>query len=78
MFDINNEIQQRIVRNPNVLSGKPTIRGTRIPVHVIIDRFWNGISEAEIVDEYPSLTLDDVRAALAFHLRETMPAEASA
>jgi uncharacterized protein (DUF433 family) len=78
MNDIDYEINQRIVRNPKILAGKPTIRGTRIPVHVIIDRFWNGVSEAEIVDEYPSLTPEDVRAALAFFLRETMPAEASA
>jgi uncharacterized protein (DUF433 family) len=78
MNDIENEINQRIVRNPNILAGKPTIRGTRIPVHIIIDRFWNGVSEAEIVDEYPSLTVEDIRAALANILRENLPGEASA
>jgi uncharacterized protein (DUF433 family) len=69
MYDIEQEIQARIVRDPEILKGKPVIRGTRIPVYVIIDLFWNGISEAEIVDDYPSLTLEDVRAALAYHLR---------
>jgi uncharacterized protein (DUF433 family) len=69
MYDIEQEIQARIVRDPEILKGKPVIRGTRIPVYVIIDLFWNGISEAEIVDDYPSLTLEDVRAALTYHLR---------
>lgn len=70
MQDIDFEIKQRIVRNPVILAGKPVVRGTRIPVYVIIDLFSNGSSEAEIVDDYPSLHVDDVRAALAFHLRQ--------
>lgn len=77
MNDIELEIRQRIFRDPEILAGKPVIRGTRIPVYVIIDRFWNGISEAEILDDYPSLSQEDVRAALAFHLREVTPADAS-
>lgn len=78
MQDIETEIQQRIHRDPAILGGKPVIRGTRIPVYVIIDLFWNGISEAEIVDDYPSLSLEDVRAALAFHLRQEVATQASA
>ncbi|MBX3440348.1 MAG: DUF433 domain-containing protein [Planctomycetaceae bacterium] len=70
MQDIELEIKERIVRDPEILRGKPVIRGTRISVSVIIDLFWNGIGEAEIVDDYPSLEIEDVRAALAFHLRE--------
>ncbi|HET9660872.1 MAG TPA: DUF433 domain-containing protein [Thermomicrobiales bacterium] len=78
MQDIETEIQKRIHRDPEILAGKPVIRGTRIPVYVIIDLFWNGVSEAEIVDDYPTLSLEDVRAALAYHLRETSTALASA
>jgi uncharacterized protein (DUF433 family) len=78
MQDIENEIKQRIVSDPRILSGKPVIRGTRISVEIIIDRLWNGISEAEIVEDYPSLTLEDVQAALAYHLRRTAVAEATA
>ncbi len=70
MIDIEAEIKERIVCDPEILSGKPVIRGTRIPIYVIIDLFWNGVSESEIVDDYPDLTLLDVRSALAFHLRQ--------
>jgi uncharacterized protein (DUF433 family) len=69
MIDIEVEIEERIVCDPEILSGKPVIRGTRIPVYVIIDYFWNGIAEAEIIDDYPHLSVADIRAALAFHLR---------
>lgn len=71
MIDIEHEIETRIDVNPEILSGKPVIRGTRIPVYVIVDLFSNGISETEIIDDYPSLGNEDVRAALAFHLRKT-------
>lgn len=78
MQDIEREIEARIVSDPMILNGKPVIRGTRISVEIIIDRLWNGITADEIVDDYPSLTLDDVRAALAFHLRLTPVTSASA
>jgi uncharacterized protein (DUF433 family) len=78
MHDIEQEIQERIVSDPEILSGKPVVRGTRISVGIIIDRLWNGVSEAEIVEDYPSLTLEDVRAALAFHLRQVAVSSASA
>jgi uncharacterized protein (DUF433 family) len=78
MYDIEQEIRERIVRDPRILSGKPVIRGTRISVDIIIDRLWNGISETEIVEDYPSLSLEDVQAALAFHLRQTAVSAASA
>lgn len=78
MVDIEQEIADRIVCDPDILSGKPVIRGTRISVSIIIDRLWNGVSEAEIIDDYPSLSTADVRAALAYHLRQTAPSAASA
>jgi uncharacterized protein (DUF433 family) len=70
MTEIEAVIKERIVCDPAILSGKPVIRGTRIPIYVTIDGFWNGVSESEIIDDYPDLTPLDVRAALAFHLRQ--------
>lgn len=78
MIDIQDEIRKRIVSDPAILSGKPVIRGTRIPVYVIIDYFGNGSTEVEIVDDYPDLTVEDVRAALAFYLQEVAEAPMSA
>jgi uncharacterized protein (DUF433 family) len=63
------EIEKRIVRDPEILRGKPTIKGTRISVQLIVEFMANGISETEIVDDYPQLTDEDVRAALAYYLR---------
>jgi uncharacterized protein (DUF433 family) len=57
---------ERIKIDPNVCHGKPCIRGTRIMVSVILDNLADGLSQEEIVREYPPLTLEDVRAALAY------------
>jgi uncharacterized protein (DUF433 family) len=46
--------------------GKPVIRGTRIPVELIVRMFAQGISENEILREYPRLQTEDIRAALAY------------
>ena len=56
----------RIVLNPHVMLGKPVIRGTRIPVELIVRMAGQGIAEAEILREYPRLTTDDIRAALTY------------
>jgi uncharacterized protein (DUF433 family) len=45
------------------------VRGTRITVYVINESFGNGCTEAEIVDDFPDLTVEDVRAALAYYVR---------
>ena len=58
--------QERIVTNPQVCHGKPCILGTRIMVSVVLDNLAEGLTSEEIVQEYPPLTLDDVRAALAY------------
>jgi uncharacterized protein (DUF433 family) len=58
--------QDRITVKPNVCHGKPCITGTRIMVTVILDNLADGLSPDEIVEEYPPLTLEDVRAALAY------------
>lgn len=63
------QLEQRVVVDPKVMAGKPIIRGTRIPVELIVRMLSQGISESEILDEYPRLQLDDVRAALAYAAR---------
>jgi uncharacterized protein (DUF433 family) len=56
----------RIETNPNVMQGKPVIRGTRIPVELILRKLSQGATEADLLESYPRLTGDDVRAALAY------------
>ncbi|MGH2457611.1 MAG: DUF433 domain-containing protein [Chloroflexota bacterium] len=60
------ELFQRIMIDPNVCFGKPCIRGTRIWVSLLLDLLASGTSEEEILREYPQLTIEDLRAALAF------------
>ena len=56
----------RIEVNPNILSGKPVIRGTRIPVEAIVRKLGDGATIAEVLDDFPRLTEEDIRAALSF------------
>lgn len=57
---------ERIVWDPKIMSGKPVIRGTRIPVETILRWLGKGVSSEELLREYPSLTIDDIRAAYTF------------
>ena len=57
---------QRISVDPNVCFGKPCIRGTRIWVSLLLDLLANGMSIEEILAEYPHLTEEDIRAAIAY------------
>lgn len=56
----------RIVTDSRVAVGKPTVRGTRIPVQLILEFLSGGWSIADVLDNYPRLTDDDVRACLAY------------
>jgi uncharacterized protein (DUF433 family) len=56
----------RIASDPNVCHGKACIKGTRIMVAVILDNLAAGVSEGEILQNYPALRSDDIRAALAY------------
>jgi uncharacterized protein (DUF433 family) len=58
--------QERIVIDPAVRSGKPCIKGTRITVYDILEYLAGGMSEKEIFLDFPSLSQDDIRAALEF------------
>ena len=52
--------------DPGVMLGKPVIRGTRIPVELILRKLGEGATEEELLDGYPRLTPNDIRAAMAF------------
>jgi uncharacterized protein (DUF433 family) len=55
-----------IVTDPKVLHGQVHIRGTRIPVSVVLDCLAAGMTEPEIVDQYPTLSVEGIRAAAAY------------
>lgn len=57
---------ERIEINPKVLLGKPIIRGTRIPVELIIKLVAQGWQDEDIIKEYPALKKEDIRAALFY------------
>jgi len=57
---------KRIVQDPEILSGKPVIAGTRISVELILEKLAAGWSISEILENYPELTIEDIRAALYF------------
>ena len=59
----------RITRNPAILAGKPVIRGTWIPVEVILEYLAHNPDVDELFAAYPRLTMDDVTAALAYAQR---------
>jgi len=61
-----NPLLQRISVDPHICFGKPCIRGTRIWVSLVLDFLANGMSIDEILIEYPQLSDDDVRAAIAY------------
>lgn len=56
----------RITADPAIMMGKPCIKGTRITVELILRKLGAGRSFADLIDAYPQLTEDDLRAALAF------------
>src|SRR6516165_3999850 len=57
---------ERVEINPKVMLGKPVIRGTRIPVELILRKLAEGSREEDLLDAYPRLTLEDIRAAIAY------------
>lgn len=60
------EWEQRVTVNPSVRNGKPCIKGTRITVYDVLEYLAGGMSEDEILSDFPDLTREDIRAALAF------------
>ena len=58
--------RERITLDPDILVGKPTIRGTRIAVEFVIDRLGHGWSTEQLLREYDHLTAEDIQACLAY------------
>ena len=58
--------KDRITIDPNICHGKPCIKSTRIIVSVILDNLANGMKEEDILSSYPSLTSEDIQAAIAY------------
>jgi uncharacterized protein (DUF433 family) len=57
---------ERIAIDPQICGGRPCVRGTRIWVSLILDLLADGMSEGDLLAEYPSLAREDIRAALAY------------
>ena len=58
--------QDRIVCDPDIMVGKPTIKGTRLAVDFLLDRLADGWSEKDLLENYPRLTPEDLRAVFAY------------
>ena len=56
----------RISIDPEILHGKPCIKGTRIPVYMIIEMLEYGLSFDQILEEYPQITVEDIKACLKY------------
>lgn len=59
-------VTDRIEINPKIMLGKPVIRGTRITVELILRKLGEGATEADLLDAYPGLTPEDIRAAVGY------------
>ena len=71
---------ERIEINPDIMFGKPVIKGTRIPVELILKMLSQDMSVKEILVEYPHLTKEDIQACLAYatqslEVEEVLPLE---
>ncbi|MFQ5963233.1 MAG: DUF433 domain-containing protein [Candidatus Scalinduaceae bacterium] len=60
------KIVERIICDPKICSGKPCIKGTRIPVHIILDLLAAGESHDGVKKAYPNITDEDIRACLNY------------
>ncbi len=75
------ELPQRIEMNAKVMLGKPVIRGTRIPVELLLRKLSEGATPEDLLDAYPRLSREDFQAAMAFAAKtlaheETIPLDA--
>jgi uncharacterized protein (DUF433 family) len=60
------QLLKRVISNPKVMLGKPVIKGTRLPVALIVEKVAYGATLGDLRLDYPFLTEDDVRAALLY------------
>ncbi|MBN1932320.1 MAG: DUF433 domain-containing protein [Desulfobacterales bacterium] len=66
MKDYQNDISSRITIDPRIMVGKPTIRGLRITVEQLLKALAKGITEDELITDYPELEKEDFRAIYAY------------
>ena len=74
------ELRDRIVIDPGILVGKPIVKGTRISVELVVDLLAAGWSQEQILNSYPTLKPEDIRASLAYvsellHSEKVFPLE---
>ena len=60
------KLNERIAINPKIMVGKPVIKGTRIPVDMIVRQLAHGITQEEILEDYPNLEKEDIKAVLEY------------
>ena len=75
-------VHDRITVDPRIMFGKPVIKGTRVPVELVLRKIGAGMTDQQIIEHHPHLTVEDIRAAAAFaadHLaaEEIVPASGS-
>lgn len=63
------DLLRRITIDPAICHGKPCVRGLRYPVSVLLELLSAGMTTAELLDDYPDLEADDIRAVLAYAAR---------
>ena len=63
---VNQDLLKRITARPDVFGGKPIIRDMRVSVELILSLLTQGVQPEEILDDYPDLELDDIRACTAY------------
>ena len=66
VFTVDRTLTERITVDPNILLGKPVIAGTRIPVYLVLNLLASGYTTERVVEAYPGLTEEDIRAALEY------------
>ncbi len=60
------KLPRRIEMNAKVMLGKPVVRGTRIPVELLLRKLGEGASQEDLLDAYPRLSREDIQAAMVF------------
>jgi uncharacterized protein (DUF433 family) len=63
------QLLQHIVYNPNIMSGKPVIKGTRLTVDYILNLLAHGSTEADIIKEYQGITGEQIKACIFFAMK---------
>lgn len=66
VIKVEQELLNRIVIDPKIMVGKPVIKGTRVPVQLVLKKLAQNINIKEILEDFPRLTADDIKAAILY------------